>query len=116
LGVLEDAEMDVVLGAADLALNPTTSGSGTNLKMLQYAAGGIPILTTPFGNRGLELCPDVHLWQAPLAEFPATIAQIQRQDLKERNGMVGRARDIAERHYDWRVIADGIELPTHRLG
>ena len=116
LGVLEDAEMDVVLGAADLALNPTTSGSGTNLKMLQYAAGGIPILTTPFGNRGLEFCPDAHLWQAPLAEFPATIGHIQLLEAKERDGMVGRARELAERVYDWRVIADGIDLPPGRSG
>ena len=38
---------------ADAALNPMRWGSGTNLKMLDYALAGVPILSTRFGARGL---------------------------------------------------------------
>jgi len=41
--------------AADYAINTVISGSGTNVKMVQYIASRIPILTTEFGARGLDL-------------------------------------------------------------
>lgn len=41
--------------AADFALNPLFSGAGTNVKMADFMAARLPILTTPFGARGYEL-------------------------------------------------------------
>lgn len=35
-------------------LNPCISGSGTNLKLLQYLSHGLPTISTPFGMRGYE--------------------------------------------------------------
>ena len=52
VGRVSDAELRVWLAAADVGLNPVCSGSGTNLKLLEYAAAGLPILSTPFGGRG----------------------------------------------------------------
>ena len=43
---------------ADSALNPVSGGSGTNVKMMEYIAAKLPILTTKFGARGVELEPD----------------------------------------------------------
>ena len=40
--------------AADVALNPVISGSGTSLKMPEYLAAGLPVVTTEFGLRGFE--------------------------------------------------------------
>ncbi|MCL0104448.1 glycosyltransferase family 4 protein, partial [Dehalococcoidia bacterium] len=40
---------------ADIAINPMMSGSGTNVKMLEYMAYGLPIITTSVGARGLEI-------------------------------------------------------------
>ncbi|MBI5837837.1 MAG: glycosyltransferase [Candidatus Eisenbacteria bacterium] len=42
------------LSAADVALNPVTSGSGTSLKVPEYLAAGLPVVTTAFGMRGFE--------------------------------------------------------------
>lgn len=41
--------------AADFALNPLFSGAGTNVKMADFMAARLPILTTPFGARGYDL-------------------------------------------------------------
>lgn len=41
--------------AADAALNPITSGAGTNVKMAEFLAARLPILTTAFGARGLRI-------------------------------------------------------------
>ncbi|HSH39692.1 MAG TPA: glycosyltransferase family 4 protein, partial [Chthoniobacterales bacterium] len=45
-GVVDDETKALVISAADLALNPMRNGSGTNLKMLDYAAAGVPILSS----------------------------------------------------------------------
>lgn len=45
------------LGA--VGLNPVTTGSGSNMKLLRYLACNIPVLSTPFGMRGFE---DLEPW------------------------------------------------------
>jgi glycosyltransferase involved in cell wall biosynthesis len=41
--------------AADVALNPISSGAGTNLKMCEFIALRLPIVSTPFGARGFSI-------------------------------------------------------------
>ena len=41
--------------AADFALNPVKRGSGSNVKIFEYLAAQLPILSTPFGVRGTDL-------------------------------------------------------------
>jgi glycosyltransferase involved in cell wall biosynthesis len=41
--------------AADAALNPMFSGGGTNVKMCEFLAMRLPILSTPFGARGFSI-------------------------------------------------------------
>ena len=38
--------------AADVAVNPIAFGSGTHVKLAEYVAAGVPVLTTPPGLRG----------------------------------------------------------------
>ena len=37
-----------------VGLNPVTQGAGTSLKLIQYLAHGIPVVSTEFGARGYE--------------------------------------------------------------
>ncbi|XGC79501.1 glycosyltransferase family 4 protein [Bdellovibrio bacteriovorus] len=41
--------------ASDFGFNPVTQGSGMNVKMIEYMAAGLPLVSSPFGCRGLEL-------------------------------------------------------------
>lgn len=52
-GVVSEKEKIRLLGLADIALNPVKSGSGTNLKMLEYMSAGLPVITTLHGARGI---------------------------------------------------------------
>jgi len=104
LGLLPDAEKTTVMSAASIALNPMTSGSGTNLKMLDYAAAGLSILTTPFGNRGLGFVDEeVHI--ADITAFGAAIDHICQLNSTERIARQQRARLRVEHHFDWQVCA-----------
>ena len=53
-GFLEESEKRDYLRACDLAVNPMLSGSGTNIKMFDFMAVGLPIVSTDIGARGIE--------------------------------------------------------------
>lgn len=108
LGRVGDAELRVLLASVDVALNPMTSGSGSNLKMLDYTASGVPVLTTAFGNRGLDFAADA-VWLAELEAFPRALGELLACDDAARQARVARARERTERHFAWgsavRVLA-----------
>ena len=53
-GTVEDSVKDEIMSNAFVALNPVTEGSGRNVKMVDYLAHGLPIISTPIGTRGFE--------------------------------------------------------------
>lgn len=55
LGKVESVEPYFV--ACDAAINPVETGSGTNVKMYEYLAAGLPVFSTFFGARGIEFPP-----------------------------------------------------------
>jgi len=53
-GLLEEPDKLRYLSASDFAINPMFSGSGTNIKMFDFMAAGLPIFSTEIGARGIE--------------------------------------------------------------
>jgi hypothetical protein len=53
--------MSPIFAAADFGLNPIFSGSGTNVKLMEYILLQIPVLSTTFGARGFDLSGDSHI-------------------------------------------------------
>lgn len=104
LGPVSEEEKQVCFAAADLSLNPMVSGSGTNLKLLDYAAAGLPILTTPFGARG-GILGDEHLWYAEVEDFPAAVTRLLATPPTIREERIRAARAAVEAHADWRALA-----------
>ena len=60
MGKVSNEQKDFLLFAADVALNPVEQGAGSNLKLAEYFAYGIPTVTTPFGARGYAIKNGVH--------------------------------------------------------
>jgi glycosyltransferase involved in cell wall biosynthesis len=75
LGYVPD--MGELLAAADVALNPVPYGSGSNVKVAEYLAAGLPVVSTPVGARGFERWSD----RIRLAE-PADLAAAVRDTPK----------------------------------
>lgn len=50
-------DMVPYFAAADAGLNPVQRGSGANVKLFEYLAAGLPVISTRFGVRGSELKP-----------------------------------------------------------
>jgi glycosyltransferase involved in cell wall biosynthesis len=102
-GELPDSLKRSLLWSADLGLNPMVRGSGTNLKLVEYFAAGLPVLSTPLGARGLAVRPGEHLWTAPVEELAPAIAGALRRP-EEGAAMAVRARRLVEEELDWAVI------------
>jgi glycosyltransferase involved in cell wall biosynthesis len=52
------ADMAPYFSAADAGLNPVTWGSGANVKLFEYIAARLPVMSTGFGVRGIDLEAD----------------------------------------------------------
>jgi len=103
LGPVDEDVKNIVFGLVDAALNPMTSGSGTNLKMFDYMAAGIPVLTTEFGARGIDEVQ--HFTTAGIEEFPRSLRELLESDPDEMSARLLKARTYVEENFDWPVLA-----------
>jgi len=102
--MISDEEKLGLYRAADIALNPMLSGSGTNIKMLDYMAAGLPIITTPVGARGLDIKDYTHAIICEISEFPRAIFEvIKDKDLYIKLSVNGH--ELVKEKYDWKNIA-----------
>jgi glycosyltransferase involved in cell wall biosynthesis len=112
-GVIDSQQRRALYQAADIALNPMFSGSGTNLKMLDYFAAGLPVVSTPAGARGLNIAADTCV-VCPVEEFVAHIRSLLDNDSLREN--MGRAaRQLAVERYAWTLIAERAAMAMHDL-
>lgn len=99
--------MDDYFKMSNIAINPMLSGSGTNIKLLEYMAYGLPIITTEIGARGLDIENKKHAIVCDINEFPYWIEELSNN--KSITIKLGaNARKLAEEKYDWKIIAEKI--------
>ena len=103
LGPVSAERKAALLATAAVALNPLEHGSGTSLKVLEYCAAGVPVLSTPHGLRGLEDLEPVCAVAAP-GSLEDALAELLARPPAERTD-VRRARSIIEARYSWDHIA-----------
>ena len=100
---------------ADIAINPMLSGSGTNLKMLEYLASGLPVITTEIGARGLLVKNEEHVLISTVEDFPQKIEELI-SDTKKCILLKKKGRMLVEDHYDWKIIARKLSSVYGKLG
>jgi len=105
LGMVDEAALRALLRAADVGLNPMRSGSGTNLKMLDYAGHGLLIMSTPVGARGMAFIAGTHYLEYEIEEFATALQQLAPQCPAPLLEIRSAARMLAEQKYAWDVIA-----------
>jgi len=97
-GVTTDEEKMLYLSISDIAINPMISGSGTNLKMLDYMASGLPVISSEIGARGLNI-PEKYIVTCSIDEFEYYILNI------EKYVNIEKSKDYVEKKFSWKVIA-----------
>ncbi len=108
-----EAELTALFRAADVGLNPMLRGSGTNLKMLDYAAHGALVLSTEVGARGLGFVAGHALRFVPAGRPRRGRSMRCSRNCRRRGSTVRTAAraSIVEQHFSWRAIADRIARP-----
>ena len=104
--ITEEAKVNVYK-TADLAINAMFSGSGTNLKVLEYLAYGIPLVSTEFGMRGFGVF-NIYIYYAQKDNFLEIIEKTLSLPaaIVEANAL--EARRLCEEHFDKAVITLGL--------
>ncbi|QOV23036.1 glycosyltransferase family 4 protein [Anabaenopsis elenkinii] len=108
-GFLKESEKLNYLAASDLAINPMFSGSGTNIKMFDFMAAGLPVISTPIGARGiLQLKnPTIHICNEN--EFINGIQKVL-QDHDYAKSLSQSARNLVEKKYSWEKISSNLGM------
>lgn len=114
LGFVAEAEKSQLLRNSGVAINPLSSGAGTNLKMLDYMAHGAPIVSTPIGARGLEMQHGVHARIVELEGFAAELQSVLTEP-EASDDMASEAAALADRKYAWSAIAEDVAAVLNRV-
>lgn len=110
-GYVED-DFEAHFDAVDVALNPMRSGGGTNIKLIDYFARSLPVVSTPFGARGLDATDGEELLVAELADFPDAIEALEDdQSRRHRIGLAGRR--LAAAKYTWEASSRKLNEFVH---
>ena len=100
VGTVSEEERNLWLELADVALNPMIYGGGTNLKLLDYFAAGVPVVSTAIGLRGSGAEDGVHARVAAIEDLEAPVRAILGDPAGAR-AMAERARGLVEERFDW---------------
>jgi glycosyltransferase involved in cell wall biosynthesis len=103
-GRVSDEEKLRLLHAADVALNPMFSGSGTNIKMFDFMAAGLPVVSTVTGARGI--CDTTTRGIAVCAPESIT-GELARlvEDAASRQRLGADNRRWVERDFSWEALS-----------
>jgi len=112
-GVIDEKDKSLYLAAADLAINPMFSGSGTNIKMFDFMAACLPIITTPIGARGIEEGTENTFIICSETDFISQILIIiENQELK--TNLSRNAGILAKEKYSWERISKNLGILLYR--
>lgn len=112
LGFVTD--LDAELLKHRVALNPITSGSGINIKLLDYLATGTPVVSTPFGARGL---PD-DIQRSVTQCAPDTFAREVDRLMADETLWTTRSQQLLNeftQHFDWHTVSTQALKRVHQL-
>jgi glycosyltransferase involved in cell wall biosynthesis/GT2 family glycosyltransferase len=105
-GNLSEADKTLWLTASDMAVNPMMAGSGTNIKMFDFMAMGLPVVTTEIGARGIEMGGRraMLVAQSTTAAFCAAIERLKDPEMRRLIGQ--EARQCVQEGYAWERISE----------
>lgn len=102
------ADIRDIYSLASLMLAPIRVGSGTQFKMLEAMACGIPVVTNAKGIEGIPAAHEKEAYIADSAEDMAHAVDILLNSPEKRAHIALSAHDMIERNFSWDAI--GIKL------
>jgi glycosyltransferase involved in cell wall biosynthesis len=113
VGSISEEEKRSWLHAVDIAINPMFGGSGTNIKMLDYMAAGLPIVTTHVGARGIVMGEPAFL----ATDASGLVDAVTRlaSDADHRANLSRASREQARMLFSWERISAELGVLLRQL-
>lgn len=100
---------------ADIFIFPVTIGGGTNFKILEAMAAGLPIIANPDRVKGLGVVDKKHLLFAETEnEFISAISTLINENILRLN-IIREARRLVEEKYAWEEIGKRLNKAWHEV-
>ena len=96
--------IDSLYKQCGVGLNPIMSGSGSNVKLAEYLARGLVVVSTEFGTRGYSLSDGDHLFVATPEEFATTLRQLLDNPEKA-TAVAEHGRQRVAEQYTWENLS-----------
>lgn len=103
-GHISEEDKIKYLQACDLAINPMFSGSGTNIKMFDFFAAGLPTITTATGARGIPLLSSPAYCISEQEDFAKSIRSLLNDDRQMIN-LSENAIGLVHEKFSWENIS-----------
>ncbi|MBH0181835.1 MAG: glycosyltransferase, partial [Nitrospira sp.] len=95
-----------LLEVSTVAVNPLKKEVGTNFKLVECFAAGLPVISTSSGVQGLGAVDRRHFWACDIAAFSSAIREMVSQaDSEDINELVVQAHTYAADRLQWSGIA-----------
>lgn len=100
-GIISRRDLNAVLCGCRIGVAPIFWGSGTRLKILEYMAASLPVVSTRKGAEGLQLEAGKHVLYAETAEeFQRSILKLL-SDPAAASGLSMQASSLVKSQFDW---------------
>lgn len=113
-GRVDDDTKSNLISNADIAINPMLSGSGSSLKILDFVAHCVPVLSTPIGMRGFEFKKDIHCVLIDLKDFASKLKTYSSKSA-QLSTIANSAYKFALNRYTWSSIANRFNQSVEKL-
>lgn len=113
-GLVNEKVKEKVFLNSDLALNPMKSGGGSNIKVLDYFAHNLPVLTTPFGMRGIAAEKGQGFIEIELPRFEEKIRDLS----KNKSLLIELSRsgyNYVNKNHNWKTIMSDLSAEFSNL-
>jgi glycosyltransferase involved in cell wall biosynthesis len=115
--VADPQDLVPLWSGAGVLVCPLRWGGGSRVKILEAAARGVPVASTPFGVEGLELESGVHFGEGGAVRELAEATAVLLGDRAAADRTARAAREAVERHHSWaRLRSAMMELYEGLLG
>ena len=114
-GLVDFGDLPAVIKACAVGVAPIFSGSGTRLKILEYMAARLPVVSTAKGAEGLDVRDGEHLViKTSAADFAAAIIGFLK-DPAFATRMGTRGREFVAERYGWPSLVRAFERDLRTL-
>lgn len=114
-GVISDEEKVYYLQHCDFALNLLEEGAGINVKMFEYFAFGIPVITTEYGARGIAVNGGQNCILAKRGHYVEDIRAFCSMSLSEKDDISQKALRLLLDQYSWRSLGRKVAIEIGEL-